>query len=109
MRRKQANHNFIELIHEKLLGTFLFNVLSDWKNIPTAIVVTSLYFHQNSHLPFWEGTNHRKNETNNERTYCMIGTAKGEVLFVDIAYKSHYASKVQFHTDGVEFIRELRM
>ena len=41
--------------------------------------------------------------------YCVIGTAKGEVMFVDIAHRSHYATKVQFHTSAVQFIREVKL
>jgi hypothetical protein len=68
VRRKKDSHEFIELIHEKLLGTFLFNAVSDWKNIPSALTVTHVYFHRNPLLPLWEGTSsknqhpHKKNE-----------------------------------------------
>ena len=45
------------MIHEKLLGTYIFNVVSDWKNIPLSIKVTSVYYHQNRYLPKWDNTN----------------------------------------------------
>ena len=67
LRRKEDSHDFIELIHEKLLGTYLFNAVSDWKNIPTAVTVTHLCFYRSARLPLWEGTNYRKNEQGAQR------------------------------------------
>lgn len=78
IRRKENNDNFIELIHEKLLDTFLFHVISDWKNIPTAINVTCVYFHMNKWLPMWSHTSYKKSQPEKDPiVYSVIGTAKG--------------------------------
>lgn len=59
---RKKEDQFIELIHEKLLDTYLFQVISDWKNIPTAIVVTCVYFHKNNWLPLWSLTTYQKSK-----------------------------------------------
>jgi hypothetical protein len=44
----------IEKIHEKLLDTYFFSIIEDWKNIPTIIKVTAVSFIANSRLPMWD-------------------------------------------------------
>ena len=57
----------------------------DWKEIPLSIKVAYVYFHRSNWLPKWDGTSQSK--TNNKTTastYCVLGTNKGEIFFVDI-------------------------
>ena len=63
--RKKDQNDFIELIHEKLLDTYIFNALSDWKQIPTAISLTSIYFHKNEWLPMWNLTTYQRSKAAN--------------------------------------------
>jgi WD40 repeat protein len=39
----------------------------------------------------------------------MLGTTKGEIYFVDIESRTHYYTKVYFHTSEVVFIREISL
>lgn len=42
-----------------------------------------------------------------EVTYCVLGSTKGEIYFVDIDKRSHYHTKVYFHTCDITFIRQI--
>jgi hypothetical protein len=86
----------------------LFNVLSDWKDIPVSIKVSYVYFHHSRALPKWDGTSQAKTTASDrEATYCVLGSTKGEIFFVDIENRSHYYTKVYFHTTEISFIRQI--
>lgn len=103
----KGGEEFIELIHEKLLGTYLFNVLLDWKEIPVSLKVTAVYFHRSPRLPKWDGTLKGQCQLQ-DRYYCLLGSSKGEIFFVDLTNRTHYYSKVHFHTAEITFMREVK-
>lgn len=56
--------DLIDLIDEKILKSYLFNVVCDWKNIPTAIKCTFVCFCKSQQaLPMWDGTTSGKDKT----------------------------------------------
>jgi hypothetical protein len=84
-------------------------VLLDWKDIPVSIKVAYVYFHiAVEPLPKWDGSSQAKTSTIqlNSATYCVLGTLKGEIYFVDIEKRTHYYTKVYFHTADITFIRQ---
>ena len=107
LKKKEQDDKFIELIHEKLLDTFIFNAIWDWKQIPTAIALTHLSFHRNKWLPMWNLTAHQKSKPR-EATYCVLGNNKGEIFFVDIENRAELKAKVHFHSESINFIREIK-
>jgi hypothetical protein len=57
-------------------------------------------------LPRWDGSTSLKGgKAEGDKTYCVLGTAKGEIYFVDIEQRTHYHCKVYFHTAEITFIR----
>ena len=44
----------MEMIHEKLLDTYFFTILEDWKNIPIAVNITAVSFLLNTLVPKWD-------------------------------------------------------
>jgi hypothetical protein len=105
--RKNQDEHFIELIHEKLLDTYLFQVLSDWKDIPAAISPSSLAFTTHSCLPRWYLSTSQLPLLSVPVDYCIIGTTKGEIFFVDISQRTHFTTKVHFHSKPITLIREV--
>ena len=89
------------------MGTYLFNVLLDWKEIPVSLKVTAVYFHRSKCLPKWDGTL-KAQPQQQDRYYCLLGSTKGEIFFVDLANRTHYYSKVHFHAAEITFIREVK-
>jgi WD40 repeat protein len=106
---KETNTNFIELIHEKLLDTFIFNAISDWKGILMTLNLSCVCFHRNKWLPMWNLTSYQRSKPKDEEAiYCVLGCNKGEIYFVDIADRSQYITKVHFHSEPLKMIREIK-
>ena len=82
-------------------------MLLDWKEIPVSLKVTAVYFHRSKCLPKWDGTL-KAQPQQHDRYYCLLGSTKGEIFFVDLANRTHYYSKVHFHTAEITFIREVK-
>jgi hypothetical protein len=53
-------------------------MLSDWKNIPTSIKITFVYFYQSAWLPMWDNSAQLKvAPLSRLASYCVLGTSKG--------------------------------
>ena len=97
---------FIEIIHEKLLGTYFFTILQDWKNIPFAITVTSVTLLLNEALPQWD--NEIQGKTNQQkRDYVILGTDRGYIYIVDIKNREHYYTRLNYHSNNVTSVQRI--
>ena len=79
----------IEIIHEKLLGTYFFTIIEDWKNIPIAIHVTAVSFALNANIPKWDIDVYAKSEDKAE-DYVVLGSDRGYIYFINVKLRTHY-------------------
>lgn len=118
MKRLVYNHSLqakpdekgklIEIIHEKLLGTYFFTIIEDWKNIPIAIHVTSVSFALNVSVPKWDIDVSAKGTTKSE-DFVIIGTDRGYIYFINLKVRTHYHARVNFHSDWVTIIERVKI
>lgn len=95
------------MIHEKLLDTYFFTILEDWKGIPSAIKVTAVSFLINTKLPKWDNGIKAK-QPSCQSDFVILGTERGDIFFVDIKVKTQYYTRANFYSNFVLSIDEIK-
>jgi hypothetical protein len=88
------------MIHEKLLDSYFFSILVDWKNIPIAINVTSVSFLLDTYVPKWD-IEIKSKQSLEKLDFIILGNDRGYIFFIDIKKRTHYHTRVYFHSDPI--------
>jgi hypothetical protein len=106
LQTQSEGGKLIDKIHEKLLDTFFFSVLRDWKNVPTVVKVTAVGFLMDARLPGWDNTFRGTVKAQNA-DFVILGTEAGDIFFVDINAKEQFHTRVHFHANPIESVEHL--